>query len=125
MPSLRTCVLTGVVLVLCAGCGSGPRPPEPPSRAEIEEEVRGTISRGFGVNEAEIDLGRPFFQPPLEADDLDVLELLDTLEDQYGVKVPKDRWDAVLWGNKGTTPAGITPAQLVDLLSEALAKRGR
>jgi acyl carrier protein len=59
------------------------------SRDEIYERVKETLSEQLGVEESEITEASSF-QDDLEADSLDLVELIMELEDQFGVKIPDE-----------------------------------
>ena len=56
------------------------------SREEIFERVKEVLVEQLGVDEAEIAESASF-QDDLDADSLDLVELIMELEDQFGVKI--------------------------------------
>jgi acyl carrier protein len=56
------------------------------SREEIFERVKEVLVEQLGVDEAEI-VESASFQEDLDADSLDLVELIMELEDQFGVKI--------------------------------------
>ncbi len=56
------------------------------SREEIYERVKDVLVEQLGVDEAEINEAASF-QEDLDADSLDLVELIMELEDQFGVKI--------------------------------------
>jgi acyl carrier protein len=56
------------------------------SRDEILERVKEVLVEQLGVDEAEITESASF-QEDLDADSLDLVELIMELEDQFGVKI--------------------------------------
>jgi acyl carrier protein len=56
------------------------------SREEIYERVREVLSEQLGVDESEIN-EEASFQDDLDADSLDLVELIMELEDQFGIKI--------------------------------------
>ena len=56
------------------------------SREEIYERVREVLSEQLGVDETEIT-EEASFQDDLDADSLDLVELIMELEDQFGIKI--------------------------------------
>ena len=56
------------------------------SREEIYERVKDVLVEQLGVDEAEIN-DAASFQDDLDADSLDLVELIMELEDQFGVKI--------------------------------------
>jgi acyl carrier protein len=59
------------------------------SREEVLERVKSALSTQLGVDEAEVT-EEASFQEDLNADSLDLVELIMELEDQFGIKIPDD-----------------------------------
>lgn len=56
------------------------------SREEVAERVKAVLSEQLGVDEGEL-LEEASFQEDLDADSLDLVELIMELEDQFGIKI--------------------------------------
>jgi acyl carrier protein len=56
------------------------------SREEVFERVKEVLSEQLGVDDAEIN-EEASFQEDLDADSLDLVELIMELEDQFGIKI--------------------------------------
>jgi acyl carrier protein len=56
------------------------------SRQEIYEQVKGVLVDQLGIEEGEIT-EEASFQEDLDADSLDLVELIMELEDQFGIKI--------------------------------------
>ena len=56
------------------------------SREEVFERVKEVLSEQLGVDEGEVTEGAAF-QEDLDADSLDLVELIMELEDQFGIKI--------------------------------------
>ena len=56
------------------------------SREEVFERVKEVLVEQLGVDESEIAEGASF-QEDLDADSLDLVELIMELEDQFGIKI--------------------------------------
>ena len=56
------------------------------SREEVAERVKSVLSEQLGVDEGEL-LEEASFQEDLDADSLDLVELIMELEDQFGIKI--------------------------------------
>ncbi len=56
------------------------------SRVEIYEQVKGVLVDQLGIEESEIT-EEASFQEDLDADSLDLVELIMELEDSFGVKI--------------------------------------
>jgi acyl carrier protein len=59
------------------------------TREEVYERVKEVLSEQLGVDENEIT-EEASFQEDLEADSLDLVELIMELEDQFGIKISDD-----------------------------------
>ena len=59
------------------------------SRDEVFERVKEMLSEQLGVDENEIT-EEASFQEDLDADSLDLVELIMELEDQFGIKISDD-----------------------------------
>ena len=59
------------------------------SREEINERVKAVLSEQLGVDEGEIT-NDASFQDDLDADSLDLVELIMELEDRFGIKISDD-----------------------------------
>jgi acyl carrier protein len=56
------------------------------SREEVFERVKSVLSEQLGVDENEVT-AEASFQEDLDADSLDLVELIMELEDQFGIKI--------------------------------------
>ena len=56
------------------------------TQEEVFEQVKGILSQQLGVDEDEVTI-ESSFQGDLDADSLDLVELIMELEDQFGVKI--------------------------------------
>ncbi len=59
------------------------------SREEVFERVKEVLTEQLGVDESEVTDGASF-QEDLDADSLDLVELIMELEDQFGIKISDD-----------------------------------
>ena len=59
------------------------------SREEVFERVKDVLTEQLGVDENEITEDASF-QQDLDADSLDLVELIMELEDQFGIKISDD-----------------------------------
>jgi len=59
------------------------------SREEVFERVKSALGEQLGVDESEVTEDASF-QEDLDADSLDLVELIMELEDQFGIKIPDD-----------------------------------
>ena len=56
------------------------------SREEVFERVKSVLSEQLGVDDSELS-EEASFQEDLDADSLDLVELIMELEDQFGIKI--------------------------------------
>ena len=59
------------------------------SREEVAERVKSVLSEQLGVDDSELS-EEASFQEDLDADSLDLVELIMELEDQFGIKISDD-----------------------------------
>jgi acyl carrier protein len=59
------------------------------SRVEVFERVKDVLTEQLGIDEGEIT-EEASFQEDLDADSLDLVELIMELEDQFGIKISDD-----------------------------------
>lgn len=59
------------------------------SREEVAERVKSVLSEQLGVDDGELS-EEASFQEDLDADSLDLVELIMELEDQFGIKISDD-----------------------------------
>ena len=65
------------------------------TRDDVLERIRAHLSAELGVEIERIDEGTRF-KEDLEADSLDLVELVMELEDSYGVRIPDDQAARIL-----------------------------
>ena len=59
------------------------------SREEVFDRVKASLVAQLGVDEAAVT-DEASFQDDLDADSLDLVELIMELEDQFGIKIPDE-----------------------------------
>jgi acyl carrier protein len=59
------------------------------SREEVAERVKSVLSEQLGADESDLS-EEASFQEDLDADSLDLVELIMELEDQFGIKISDD-----------------------------------
>ena len=59
------------------------------SREEVSEQVKAVLVEQLGIDEDQIT-DEASFQEDLDADSLDLVELIMELEDQFGIKISDD-----------------------------------
>ncbi len=59
------------------------------SREEVFERVKTALGEQLGVDEADVT-NEASFSDDLDADSLDLVELIMELEDQFGIKIPDE-----------------------------------
>jgi acyl carrier protein len=65
-----------------------------PSREEVLERVRAHLSEELGIDRAKIEEGSNF-KDDLEADSLDLVQLVVELEDGYGIRITEDQAEQI------------------------------
>src|SRR4026209_1573860 len=103
-------------------------------RDQVLDRIREHLATELEVDAARIDSSTRF-KEDLEADSLDLVELVMELEDSYGIKIPDDEaarlptggqaaeWIAARAPQNATRPALDTLASLLDELPDDLAKQ--
>jgi acyl carrier protein len=64
------------------------------TRQEVLERIRSHLSEELGIEAAAID-ETSRFKEDLEADSLDLVELVMELEDGYGIRMPEDEAERI------------------------------
>ncbi len=59
------------------------------SREEVFDRVRSALVEQLGADENDVNM-EASFQDDLDADSLDLVELIMELEDQFGIKIPDE-----------------------------------
>jgi acyl carrier protein len=85
-----------------------------PTPDAIESLVRNVISELLKVDSSAIPMDKPISDPPLKADELDLVEIVMELEERQGVEIP----DAAI-----ESSVRITPNQLVAIVRHARHRR--
>ncbi len=88
---------------------SKPNPPDAPLTAQAA--VQSAIAKQFQIAPSTIEMHHPLGNAPLNADELDVVELVMEIEETLHVTIP----DEAL----GTNPLKLTPARLVEIVEQA------
>jgi acyl carrier protein len=65
-----------------------------PTREEVVERIRSHLSEELGIDAAEIR-EESRFKEDLEADSLDLVELVMELEDGYGIRIAEDEAERI------------------------------
>src|SRR6478609_5957937 len=79
------------LVVAASGCGSRVEPgsvagrPSPPD--EVDWTVRAVLADLLKADAAAIPMDRPISDPPLKADDLDLVEIVMEIEERLGVEI--------------------------------------
>jgi acyl carrier protein len=114
----RWCVVALLVLLGCApDAGPGKGPSRAASPESAEDAVRAVLAQQFKVDASSIAMDKPISDPPLKADDLDVVEIVMELEERLDISIPDDAMDRRLGKDAGKWPQ-ITPNQLAAVVRE-------
>jgi len=111
---LLRCLSMGlIVCVLSCSSNAPPQKNENQRRAagDIEKTVRAVIGEQLKTNPDAIDMNKPLSGPPLNADDLDVVEIAMDLEERLGIMIPDEAIDG--HGKR------LTPSDLVNIVARA------
>ncbi len=110
----------GLVL---AALGCSPQGAAPSVKDDAERTVREVVAKTLNVNPASLNMDAPISDPPLNADDLDLVEMVMELEERLSIQIP----DALVEKHVGGAfPAGkkapvrITPARMAEMVREAM-----
>jgi acyl carrier protein len=110
------------IVVGLFGCNSEAEPRKSSSTQAApdatESAVRAVISELLKVDSAAIPMDLPISDPPLKADELDVVEIVMELEERLGIEVSDAAIERYA-GKLGKGPIRITPNQLVAIVREA------
>ncbi len=137
------CVMVMSIPYLLCGCtksppaaGPVPAPAQPvpapaqpapaaPKTVDVEELVRTVITKQFGVPAGKIAMDRPLSDPPLSADELDMVELVMELEDRLNITIPDEALEKRSKATKAADVVRITPADLVKIVRKAQTRPGK
>ncbi len=64
-------------------------------------------------------MDKPLAGPPLKADELDIVELVMELEEEFNVEISDAALERMTGANQGKRFAQVTPAQLAALVKSA------
>jgi acyl carrier protein len=111
-----------VAAAVC-GCTSNTEPGKGKSKQALpdnpEKVVRDVISAQMNVDSSAIQMDKPISDPPINADDLDLVEILMELEDRLGVEISDDAVERYAREKPGKGTARITPNQLMSIIQES------
>ena len=119
-----------ILLLTLPGCGSQDRPETPVSVAPkvvpaapkapagpTEVGVRRILAAQFEVDPSKIAFDQPMSKPPLNADELALVEIVMELEDHFSIVIPDHELDLDGLKNElGEPTVRITPRQLVEIV---------
>jgi acyl carrier protein len=108
-----------VVFLALNGCTD---PSNGLSKDNAEAAVRAVISSHFNVASAVINMDRSITDPPLNADELDLVEMIMELEERHGIEISDAAVNRVTGGTLGKGPSRITPNQLASIVRGASKK---
>ena len=79
----------------------------------IETKIQKAIAEQFGLGDATVSLDSPFSE--YDADSLDLVELVMSIEDELDVEIPDDALDSLGFGSDARK---VTGRQLVELVTK-------
>jgi acyl carrier protein len=111
------------LLVLVLGCTANTESPKgQPGDVKLdaaEKMVRAVIAEQMKVDASAIRMDNSISDPPTKADDLDLVEIVMTLEERVGVEITDAAIERYLGGKMINAPPRITPNQLARIVREA------
>jgi len=107
-----------IVAISLAVCGCSPNADVAKSRAEPEKVVRAVVANILKVDAADIKMDESISSPPLNADELDLVEIVMELEERFGISIADSALDRFLEQNEGGS-IPITPNQFLTIVREA------
>lgn len=110
-------IVAVAVPILLGGCT--PSAADSLSDEAIEKSVRQCVAAQFQVDGQSIEMDMSISTPPLNADDVDLVEIIMELEDRLGVSISDEAVDRANGGTLGTGQVRVTPQQLVDLVKSS------
>ena len=121
----RYLFIVGLVFAI-NGCASKSGPANAPSNQNVDEAgraVRDVISKILKVDHSAIRMDKPLSDPPLKADDLDLVEIVLELEDHLGIEISDAALERYAGAVSGKGPPRITPNQLASIVRDAPKKK--
>ncbi len=112
-----------IVGVAVWGCASNRDPDKDKSNQAVphvsENAVRAAIAAVLKVDSSTIQMDKPFSDPSLKADELDLVEIVMELEERFGVEISDAALERSAGGKLGKDLLRLTPKQLVSAIQEA------
>jgi acyl carrier protein len=114
-----------LMVAVVAGCSEQPIPAMPKavvtdsSSKEVEEFVPKLLAEQLAVDRSKIVMNRPIGEPPLGADELDLVEIIMEIEEHFDVSIPDEDLEEISGAKQDHLLTRITPAHLVTLAKKA------
>jgi acyl carrier protein len=128
-------VSLSTLLFACAiGCtqslnGSPARPPRSTSQDQnrdnatnVAKIVRDVVAERFKIKPQDIDMTKPLSDPPLKADELDLVQIVITLEERFQVEFPDNIVEKHGGAKLGDRACKLSPLLLVRIAEESKAQ---
>ena len=119
----NSCWYTVALVVAATGCTPDREPAKDLSNQvaadSAERDVRATLSELLKVDSTAIPMDKPISEPPLKADDLDLVEIVMELEERRDIAISDDAIERYAGAEFGKGPIRVTPNQLVLIVREA------
>jgi len=116
-------LLVTCLLIAGLGCTTSAEPGDSPAKTPTtdssEKVVRQVIADLLKADPASIQMDKPISEPPLKADELDLVEIVLELEERLNVEISDDAVERYAGAKSGKQSLRITPNQLVSLAKEA------
>lgn len=124
-----TLTLAGVLApLLLGGCGNAP--PHQPSESkptevapvqsasadyqQILEKISGIVGKQLDLNVRDVDVNLPLSKQKKAADELDVVEIIMTVEEAFGIEIK----DEEVGGSLGEVSKDLSVKKLADIVSK-------
>lgn len=115
--------LSGIVLLTAVvGCSANSNPSNEvridKAPDSVERVMLLIIAEHMNLDASEIPMDKPISDPPIKADELDLIEIVMSLEERCGVQINDKSLEPYLGDKLGAMPR-ITPNQLVAIVRKS------
>jgi acyl carrier protein len=90
---LKCIVLCLPLAFIQLGCSGEPSQPASPDRAQIEGRVAKAFGEQFGIDPKTIDVNASLGDQKIQADELDVVEIVMRVEEEFDIEIKDEEVD--------------------------------